>query len=139
MGSDGQKAMTIGSVPAQAGVGVETIRYYQRRGLVAVPPKRGSGYRQYPEETVSRLRFIKRAQELGFSLKEIQELLSLRLSDTASCEDVRARAQVKIGELDERIATLRSMRKALTRLAVACDGGSGGTSDCPILEALDEK
>lgn len=112
--------MTIGTVATRADVGVETIRYYQRRGLVAEPPRRGSGFRQYPEETVSRLRFIKRAQQLGFSLKEIGELLSLRLSDSASCEDVRTRAEVKIGELDEKIETLRGMKKALMRLSVAC-------------------
>lgn len=131
--------MTIGTVAAQAGVGVETIRYYQRRGLIAEPPRRNAGFRQYPPETVSRLRFIKRAQRLGFSLNEVQELLSLRLSGATSRNDVRTRAEAKIAELDQKIRALRSMKKALTSLTTSCCAGSGGESDCPILDALEEK
>ena len=131
--------MTIGTVANAAGVGVETIRYYQRRGLIAEPPKKGSGFRQYPEETVSRLRFIKRAQQLGFSLKEIQELLSLRLGGGASRHEVRARAEAKLGELDEKIKALGGMKKALTRLTASCCAEGGSESECPILEALDEE
>jgi Hg(II)-responsive transcriptional regulator len=130
--------MTIGTVAEKAGVGVETIRYYQRRGLIIEPPKRSSAFRQYPEDTVARLRFIKRAQHLGFSLKEIEELLSLRLSGGASRQDVRARAEAKIDELDDKIKALRDMKKALKGLTASCCADRGNESDCPILEALDE-
>lgn len=130
--------MTIGTVADRAGVGVETIRYYQRRGLIAEPPKPISAFRQYPEETISRLRFIKRAQQLGFSLKEIRELLSLRLGGGASRQDVRTRAEAKLGELEAKIKTLQGMKKALMRLTASCCAGGGGESECPILEALDE-
>ncbi len=127
--------MTIGTVARLADVGVETIRFYERKGLIPEPPRTESGYRQYPEETVSRIRFIKRAKELGFSLKEIGELLALRISPAATCEDIRVRAESKIADIEERVQTLHRMRKALAKLTAACRGG-GSVSECPILEAL---
>lgn len=130
--------MTIGTVAEKAGVGVETIRYYQRRGLIVEPRRRSSTFRQYPEEAVARLRFIKRAQHLGFSLKEIKELLSLRLSGSTSRQDVRARTEAKIDELDDKIKALRDMKKALKGLIASCCAANGNESDCPILEALNE-
>ncbi|NKB89255.1 MAG: MerR family DNA-binding protein [Acidobacteria bacterium] len=130
--------MTIGSVAEQAGVGVETVRYYQRRGLIPVPPKAAAGFRHYPDETVARIRFIKRAQELGFSLVEIDELLSLRVSPEASCADVQRRALSKIAELDRKIATVAAMREALVSLVTTCEEGTASATECPILEALDE-
>src|SRR5213594_1999406 len=95
--------LTIGDVARQAGVRIETLRHYEREGLVASPPRSVSNYRLYPEDTVRRVQFIKRAQELGFSLKEIKELLSLRAAPRARCEDVRARAAAKISDVDRKI------------------------------------
>ncbi|OHD74400.1 MAG: hypothetical protein A2V99_08185 [Spirochaetes bacterium RBG_16_67_19] len=96
---------------------IETIRYYERKGLLPPPARSRSGYRQFAAEAVDRLRFIRQAQHLGFSLKEVQELLSLRIDPKASCSEVRQRAQAKIGEIEERVRGLRRMRKAL------CSGG----------------
>jgi MerR family transcriptional regulator, copper efflux regulator len=128
-------ALTIGRVAQLASVGVETIRFYEREGLIAVPPRATFGYRHYPLDTVARLRFIKRAKELGFSLKEIKELLSLRVSPEVTCEDVRARAEAKIADIEDKIRQLQRMRRALVRLAEACQG-SGPVRECPILESL---
>lgn len=130
-------ALTIGQVARRSGVGVETVRFYERKGLIPVPPRRASGYRQYPEETVRRIRFIRRAKDLGFSLAEIVDLLSLRLEPNERCEDVRGRALAKIEEIDKRLRSLRRMRSTLTNLVRACsEGGTSGA--CPILEALKE-
>ncbi len=132
------ETLTIGKVARLAGVGVETVRFYERQGLVEEPPRRASGYRQYPVETVSRIRFIRRAKELGFSLKEIRELLELRIDPKTTCEDIRRRADAKIDDIAERIATLRRMKAALERLTAACRRGRGPVSGCPILEALED-
>jgi len=132
------QSLKVGEVARQAGVNLQTIRYYERRGLLAKPPRTGSNYRAYPEEAVLRVRFIKRAQELGFTLKELQELLSLRAAPRTRCADVRRRAQVKLRDIDEKVRTLRSMRKALTKLVGECSG-TGPVTQCPILEALDAK
>jgi MerR family mercuric resistance operon transcriptional regulator len=119
-------------------VNLETVRYYERRGLLARPPRTAAGYRAFAPEAVRRLRFVKRAQALGFSLKEIKDLLSLRAMPKAQCADVRARAAAKITEIDAKIRTLQAMRKALQRLTAACSG-RGSVSQCPILESLDEE
>jgi MerR family copper efflux transcriptional regulator len=132
------QTMTIGKVAHLTGVGVETVRFYERKGLIPEPPRRASGYRQYPRATVSRIRFIKRAKELGFSLKEIKELLSLRIDPATTCEDIRLRAEAKIADIEERVRTLQRMKKALVRLAAACRG-RGPVSECPILEVLGEE
>jgi MerR family transcriptional regulator, copper efflux regulator len=127
------KHMTIGQVAQRAGMGVETVRFYEREGLLNRPARSpSSGYRLYEEEVIARLLFIMRAKELGFTLSEIKELLSLRVDPGTCCEDVKARAEVKIADIDERIRTLQRMRKALLRLTRECGG-----PDCPILEALD--
>lgn len=129
--------LTIGQLAGLADVGVETVRFYEREGLIEKPPTPASGYRQYPPETVARIRFIRRAKDLGFSLKEIRELLALRLDPQTTCGDVRARAQEKLLDIRERIAVLDRMRAALERLTAACSG-DGSVSECPILEAMDE-
>ena len=128
--------LTIGDVAKRADVNIETLRYYERRGLVARPPRSMSNYRLYPEDAVRRVRFIKRAQELGFSLKEIQELLSLRAAPKARCADVRGRALAKIDDIEERMRVLRAMKKALTKLVAEC-AGRAPVSECPILESFD--
>jgi MerR family mercuric resistance operon transcriptional regulator len=127
--------MTIGKLAKQSGVGVETIRFYERKGLIEKPPRRESGYRQYPDETVRRVLFIKRAKALGFTLREIKELLALRIRPEATCGDVLHQAEAKIADIEERIMTLQRMKQALTTLTVACSG-RGPASRCPILEAM---
>ena len=129
-------AMTIGQVARQAGVGVETVRFYERTGLLTAPPRRASGYRQYAQEAVTRLQFIKRAKELGFSLKEITELLSLRVDPETTCGEVKQRAEAKIADIEAKLRDLQRMKEALTTLVAACSG-SGPTSQCPILDALE--
>ena len=109
--------LTIGEVAAQAEVHIETLRYYERRGLVERPPRSASNYRLYPEDAVRRVRFIKRAQELGFSLKDIKELLSLRAAPEAGCHEVRAHAEAKIKDIDDKIGSLTAMKHALLNRA----------------------
>jgi len=127
--------LTVGEVAKRAAVHIETLRYYERQGLVARPPRSRSNYRLYPEETVPRIQFIKRAQQLGFSLKEIRELLALRATPQIQCADVRERALAKIREIEHKVRTLQAMHTALTRLVAAC-AGQGHIADCPILESL---
>lgn len=129
------ESLTIGKVARLAEVGVETIRFYEREGLIDEPPRRESGYRQYPEDTAHRLRFIRRAKELGFTLKEIKELLALRIEPETTCEDIRRRAEAKIGDIEQKIRTLKNMKKALMKLTLACSG-RGPVSECPVLEAM---
>lgn len=130
------KPLTIGQVADRAGVGIETVRFYEREGLLEEPARRESGYRQYEGEVVARLRFIKRAKELGFSLKEIKELLALRVDPTITCAEVRSKAQAKVADIEEKIETLQRMKKALVKLTKACNG-RGPVSECPILDALE--
>ena len=127
---------TIGEVAEQANVHIEMLRYYERRGLVARPPRSASNYRRYPEDVVRRVRFIKRAQELGFSLNDIQELLSLRAELEAGCAEIRACAEAKMKDIDAKIGALTAMRHALSTLVTECSG-EGPLSDCPILESLE--
>ncbi|MBI3185134.1 MAG: MerR family DNA-binding protein [Myxococcales bacterium] len=135
---DTGQSLTIGSVAKAAEVGVETIRFYEREGLIAEPPRRASGYRQYPPQTVRRVRFIRRAKDLGFTLKEVGELLSLRVDPSTACPDVREMTRAKIQHIEQRIAELSRMREVLERLARACRG-RGPTSECPILDLLDQE
>ncbi len=127
---------TIGQLARRAGVGVETVRFYERQGLLAPPPRGTSGYRQYPEDAVARLHFIRRAKALGFSLREIRELLSLQVDPTGSSGEVQARAHAKLAAIDGKIRTLRQMRQRLVRLSTACDGRAP-LNVCPILKALE--
>jgi len=131
-------SLKVGDVAKQAGVNLQTIHYYERRGLLPKPPRTGSNYRAYPEDAVLRVRFIKRAQELGFTLKEIKELLSLRAAPRTRCADVRNRAEAKVQDIDDKVRTLQSMRKTLTKLIGECSG-KGPVTQCPILEALDSE
>ena len=132
------KALTIGMLARQAGVNLETVRFYERRGLLPRPPRSASGYRLFPVEAARRLRFIRRAQELGFSLGEIRELLSLRMSASARNTDVRSRAEAKIADIDAKIQSLDSMKRTLRKLTNACEG-CGSIAECPILESLDKE
>ncbi len=130
------KPLTRGEVAQKVGIGIETLRFYERKGLIPEPPRSDSGYRLYPQHIISRLLFIKRAQELGFSLKEISELLDLRVDPSTTCADVKEQAQAKIADVQQKIRDLQKMRKALERLTAACSG-RGPTSECPILDALE--
>lgn len=129
--------MTIGQVAIRAGVHVQTVRFYERKGLIEKAPRSASGYRQYTAETVRRIRFIKHAQEVGFSLREIDDLFSLRLDPDTTCSDIQQQALRKVAEIEERMASLEQMKQALTTLALQC-GANKTLSDCPILDALDE-
>ncbi len=130
--------LTIGRLARLGGVNLETVRYYERRGLLPKPPRTVSGYRLFPRDAARRLRFIKRAQELGFSLREIRALLSLRVRPGARQADVRARAQDKIRDVEDKIRSIERIKQALLVLTERCDG-RGLLSACPILESLEEE
>ena len=130
--------LSIGQAAKLAAVGVQTIRYYEREGLLEEPPRGESGYRQYSPEAAVRIRFIRHVKELGFSLKEIKELLSLRADSAADCAGVRERATAKVSEIEAKMQSLARMREVLLRLTATCTG-TGPTSECPILEALDQE
>jgi MerR family mercuric resistance operon transcriptional regulator len=130
--------LTIGQVARQAGVAVDTVRFYERRGLLKEPARKESGYRQYTEDVVDRLRFIRRAKDLGFSLKEIAELLALRVDATTTCAEVKDLAAAKIADIEAKIRSLGRVKAALRKVANRCRG-CGPTSECPILEALEEE
>lgn len=126
-------AFTIGCLADEASVNVETIRYYQRRGLMAEPDKPTSGHRRYGSEAIKRVRFIKRAQVLGFTLDEVASLLEL---DAArACADTRNLAALKLRVIESKLADLKAMHKALTALLRQCDSGRT-TESCPIIHAL---
>jgi MerR family transcriptional regulator, copper efflux regulator len=127
--------LTISQLAKQAQVTVETVRYYERRGLLPEPPRRTSGYRQYSQDDLAYLQFIRRAQTLGFSLNEIAELLALRVDPATSCHDVRERGVHKLADVDAKIRALEEIRVALQRLIAACSG-QGPISACPIFDAL---
>ncbi len=128
--------LTIGQVAEAADVNVQTIRYYERRGLFPTPRRTPTGYRQYTDDAVARLRFIKHAQDLGFSLQEIQELLGLRVRHGAACDAVEKRTRQRIQVVQQRIRDLQRMKRTLERLAAAC-ADRRPTDDCPILEVLE--
>ena len=127
--------MWISEAAEQAGVNVQTLRYYERRGLLPKPPRRGSGYREFPDDAVRVVRFIKRAQELGFSLDEVEELLRLRRQSGRHRARIRAVAEQKVAQIDQKIAELERMKRALETLVHACH--EGAALECPIIEALD--
>ena len=127
--------MWISEAADQAGVNVQTLRYYERRGLLPKPARRASGYREFADDAVRVVRFIKRAQDLGFSLDEIEELLRLRRSGSRSRQRIRAVAERRIRQIEEKIAELERMRSALRTLVHSCY--KGDSLDCPIIEALE--
>ncbi|VTU01460.1 family transcriptional regulator : MerR family transcriptional regulator OS=Candidatus Entotheonella sp. TSY2 GN=ETSY2_48225 PE=4 SV=1: MerR: MerR-DNA-bind [Gemmataceae bacterium] len=132
------RTISIGKLAKEAGIGVETVRFYERKGLLDAPNRKDSGYRQYDDEAVQRLRFIRRAQQVGFTLKEIQDLLALRDDPDARRADVRDRATGKVADIDAKVRDLLAMRESLVRLLTSCDG-DGPASGCPIITALGDK
>lgn len=129
--------MRIGEVASQAGVKIDTLRYYEKRGLLDEPVRTPSGYREYPSEAVRLVRFIKRAQELGFTLHEIEDLVRLREDEGSTCAEVRDAARAKVDDIDARLRCLLAMKKALELLLRSCRK-DGSRRHCPILEALDD-
>src|SRR5260370_1474686 len=132
------ESLTIGRLAKKAGVNLETVRFYERGGLPPRPPRSSSGYRLFPADAARRLRFIRRAQELGFSFNEIGELLSLRVSRRTTSAAIRARAETKIADIQEKIGSLESMKKTLQKLTKVCDG-CAPLAECPILDSLDRE
>src|SRR5262249_34835363 len=128
-------ALTSGQLAKRCEVGVETLRFYEREGLLGKAARTTSGYRQYPPEAVERVRFIRRAQLLGFQLKDIKERLALRDDPDAGSGDVREKAVAKLADIDQKIKDLEAMKAELTRLVAACDG-SGPAAHCPIITAI---
>ena len=129
--------LTVGKAAKLAGVSADTIRYYQRRGLLPDQERLGSGYRVFSAEAVRTLRFIKRTQALGFSLDEIRELLVFRADHGASCREVKEAASRKVEVINKKIRDLSAIRDVLTRLIRSCEQGDGAA--CPILEALERE
>lgn len=133
-----RETLRTGEVAAKAGVNVQTLRYYERRGLLAEPERRPSGYREYPAEAVHLIVFIKRAQELGFTLAEIEDLLRLRNDRDSACSEVKSAAEAKIADIEQKIRHLRAMKRALRTLVTSC-ASEGSARYCPILETLDQR
>lgn len=129
------KLMRIGEFAKRSGVGIETIRYYERQGLLAEPKRKPSGYRQYNEAVVGRLQFIRRAKELGFTLGEIKELLGLWVDTNTRCTHVRQRAAKKITDIEEKIHSLQRIKRSLQKLMKQCESRNS-VADCPLLEGL---
>lgn len=127
----------IGALAAEAEVGIETIRFYEREGLLPEPPRSEAGYRLYGAEAVRRLRFIRKAKDLGFTLSETRDLLDLRVTDMSACDDVAERARRKLIAVEERIRELSRVRRVLHDLVDAC-AARAETGECPILEVLDD-
>jgi MerR family mercuric resistance operon transcriptional regulator len=131
-------SLTVSQVAKQAGINLQTIRYYERQGLLAPRSRTEAGYRIFSPESVRRIRFIKRAQELGFSLHEIKELLALRIDAHTTQADIRKRTQAKIVDVEQKILHLQAIHTSLLRMAEDCSG-CGSLKDCPILESLDRE
>ncbi len=130
------RGMTIGEVARQAKVNLQTVRYYERRSLLPKPDRTSSNYRSFAPDTVRRIRFIKRAQELGFTLREIKGLLTLRAQSESPCADVFKQVNAKLVDIDTKLRDLQAIRRALAVLMVQCPG-KGTVTDCPIVDALD--
>ena len=129
------EAFTIGQLAKKANVNLETIRFYERKGLLPEPPRNKSGHRQYTAQDLRRTKFIKRTQTLGFSLQEISDLLSLKVKTGKTCGDVKKKVKAKIIDIEEKIETLQKMREVLLRLETDCPG-KGPLNECPILDTL---
>ncbi|MEZ4741689.1 MAG: MerR family DNA-binding protein [Bdellovibrionota bacterium] len=130
--------LTIGKLAHASAVNVETIRFYERKGILKQPKKQGA-FRHYPEEYIARIRFIKRSQELGFTLNEAKGLLDLKIKSHAKCSDVLTITEEKIEEINQKIKDLENMKKSLETLALCCTDSNQPLSDCPILECFIEE
>jgi Hg(II)-responsive transcriptional regulator len=131
------KPLTSGEMAKRADVHAETIRYYEREELLPIPERTESGYRQYPPEAIQRVQFIKRAQALGFTLKEVKELLALQHASADTAREVQAMTQHKLALINDKIRTLEAMKAALNSLLESCPGEHGKLSECPIIHCLE--
>lgn len=129
--------ITIGKLAEQVGVNVETIRFYHREGILKEPAKRANGYRYYNEDHALRLNFIKKAKDLGFTLKEIKELFEMNQKSRATCSNVKTKAENKIIEIDQKIEDLKQIKKSLQELIVACDVGSAEMKQVRVMDCFD--
>lgn len=136
--SRSETALTIGAVAREAGVTVEALRYYEREGLIGAPRRGRNGYRHFGPDAVDRVRFIKRAQDVGFTLNDVKELLALQARPGAACGDVRMRAAGKIREIEAKVATLQRMKAFLDSWVARCVD-NGPVAHCPVLGALETK
>ena len=127
---------TIGKLAKKSGVTVETVRFYEQKGLIKQPSTR-SGYRKYPYDDIVKIKFIKRTQELGFTLNEAKELLDLRVKSNAKCGQVKSKAELKLQEVDEKIKDLNKIKRSLKKLIGACSNNEKSTLECPILECFE--
>ncbi len=127
--------LTRGDLAKKCGIHIATIRYYEKYGLLNPPTRSQAGYRLYSEKDTAKIHFIKKAQKLGFSLKEISELMKLRIREGKTCDPVLRKAQDKLGEVEQKIENLKSMRKVLKELIAKCNKDAP-TSECPILESF---
>lgn len=127
--------LTIGMLAKESAVNVETIRFYERKDILKQPKKQGT-FRYYPHDYITRIRFIKRAQELGFTLSETKELLDLKIKNQSKCSDVLIRTEEKIDEITKKIEDLKKMKRSLKLLANCCEDTSIPLSDCPILDCF---
>lgn len=134
-----ETTLTIGQVAKLANVNTQTLRYYERRKILRPKTRRDSGYRVYDEEAVRTVQFIKRAQKLGFSLEDIQELLSLKIERKAKCGEIKERAAITLKEVEEKISKLDRMRRALKKLIRDCDNRETSSEECPVLESLEHE
>jgi len=129
--------LTTGQLAKRAQVNIETIRFYERKGLLPKPRRNSSGYRIYSQDSVNHIKFIKRAKTLGFFLKEISELLSLRVDSKKTCGHVKKQTETKLDEINKKIKSLRRIQKALKNMSKSCQG-KGPISKCPILDELNK-
>lgn len=133
-----KESLTIGKLADASGVSVETVRFYERKGILKQPKKNGA-FRHYPDDYIARIQFIKRSQELGFTLKETKELLDLKIKNQAKCSDVLSKTEEKISEINKKIIDLKKMKRSLEGLASCCVDANQPLSDCPILECFMDK
>jgi len=131
-------AMKIGEVAKRSGIGIETIRYYEREGLLPEPERRPSGYRQYDESSVERLEYIRRAKELGFTLAEIRELLDLSFAAHAGCDHIRQRAEAKVADIEGKIRSLQQMKRSLGKIVERCRT-KNSAENCPLVHKTKRK
>ena len=130
-------SLTIGAVAKRVGVAIDTIRFYEREGLLPEPVRRASGYRSYGDGTIAQLRFIRRAKHLGFTLEKIRELLALSVDRQRGVKAVKQRAEKRLAAIEQRIAELQRVRDGLAQLVASCPG-HGKPEECPILRALSD-
>lgn len=131
------KSLTIGNLAKASGVGIETVRFYERKGLLPKPARRDSGYREYRDDDAKRIQFIRRSQELGFTLKEIQQLLELTSDPKTKCADLRRTTESKLDEVRAKIQDLQRMKRSLEKLMRACEQGKSAVRGCRMFDCFD--